>query len=111
MKTKNDVLGMIQCMMGCHTPAYVADQNNNNAAYVCYPVDSLLDEDRVDYLMSEDWELMDFSVAPADMNMDLWAQEFRQDLIEDLKRSLKNGELCIASFFNEKEGYIKLIVW
>jgi hypothetical protein len=99
MKTKNDVLGMIQCMMGCHTPAYVADQNNNNAAYVCYPVDSLLDEDSVDYLMSEDWELMDFSVAPADMNMDLWAQEFSQNLIEDLKRSLKKWRIVYSQFF------------
>lgn len=108
---KNDVLNILQRMRGCYSPAYVADQNNNNSAYVCYPIDGLFDEDCVDYLMSEDWALVDFSPAPDDIDMDLWAQECRQDLIDELNVSLKNGELYIANFANQSEGFIKILVW
>lgn len=111
MKTKEEVLAMIDCMNGCYTAAYTADINNYNGSYTAYPVDALIDEDSEEYLGSEEWQMTDFHKAPADLDVDVWAQEFAEVHVNAFKDSLFNGELYIASFWHEEKGLISLLIW
>lgn len=111
MKPKEEVIKMINRMFGCTTPAYTTDNNNNNSSYTAYPIDALIDEDSDECLARDEWQMIDFEKAPADLDIDMWAQEFSENQIQGFRDNLKNGNLYIASFWNDELGQIKLILW
>lgn len=111
MKTKEEVLAMIDCMNGCYTAAYTADINNYNGSYTAYPVDALIDEDSEEYLGSEEWQMTEFYKAPANLDVDIWTQEFSEEHVNAFKNSLVNDDLYIASFVHGEKGLISLLIW
>lgn len=112
MKTKHDVLEMLELMTGSYTPAYVSDAQGNNGAYCAYNVDWLFDEDSNEYLRADDWSFEGLRLAdPANIDVDVWAQEFEKRDIDDFKTMMKNSQLCIAKFRHEDRGVIELMVW
>lgn len=112
--TKEDVLEMLSGphMSGCLTPVRSTDAQGYNENYGATPVDSFFDEDGGDYLPDFRWLLTDFKVAtPEYVNIDEWAQEFDDNAKSSLAKSLEDGTLYVASFWNDHEGELDILIW
>lgn len=111
--SKNDVLEIMQCyMLGCYTAVRSKDSQGYNENYGATPVDSFFDEDCCDYLPSENWSLTEYcSATPESVDLDTWAQEFSEENKECFYKDMKKGYLYIASFHNEKEGSLDILIW
>lgn len=112
--TKDDVLEMLSGphMSGCLTPVRSTDAQGYNENYGATPVDSFFDEDGGDYLPDFRWLLTDFKVAtPEYVNIDEWAQEFDDNAKSSLAKSLEDGTLYVASFWNDHEGELDILIW
>lgn len=112
MKTKEDVLEILELMTGMYIPCYVSDEQGNNGSYCAYNVDCLLDEDSNTYLIADDWSFDGLRLAdPINVDLDVWAQEFDKRDIDDFKSMMENNQLYIAKFSHEDRGVIELMVW
>lgn len=110
MKTKENVIDMLETMMGCQTAAYIANDNGNES-YSVVNVDDLIDEDGVN-IQSENWNMTSCEEATQkNVDMEIWAQEFDDNNKMALVNTMEAGELYVASFENENGCLIKLLVW
>ena len=112
--TKDDVLEVLSGphMSGCLTPVRSTDAQGYNENYGATPVDSFFDEDGGDYLPDYRWLLTGFKVAtPESVNIDEWAQEFDDNAKSSLAKSLEDGTLYVASFWNDHEGELDILIW
>lgn len=112
--TKEDVLAMLSGphMSGCLTPVRSTDAQGNNENYGATPVDSFFDEDGGEYLPDDSWLLTDFCDAtPESVNLDIWAQEFDDMTKSSLEKSLEDGSLYVASFWNDYKGGNDILIW
>lgn len=112
--TKEDVLEMLSGphMSGCLTPVRSTDAQGYNENYGATPVDSFFDEDSGDYLPDDGWILTDFCAAtPESVDLDVWAQEFDNRAKSSLEKSLEDGSLYVASFWNDHEGELDILIW
>ena len=112
--TKKDVLDMLigPHMSGCLTAVRSTDAQAQNVNYGATPVDSFFDEDSSDYLPDDNWTLTGFRIATPDcVDMDVWAQEFDENNKSALATSMKEGNLYVASFWNEVRGGNDILIW
>lgn len=113
MKTKDEVLEILKSMAGCYTAVLIKDEKGNNSMYVACNVDYFFHSDYDECLdKNEDWVLNEFkNINSGDINIDEWAQELSREEIEALKNTMDAGKLFIASFQNNKVGYMDIIIW
>lgn len=112
--TKDDVLEMLSGphMSGCYTAVRSTDAQGYNENYGATPVDSFFDEDSSDYLPDDNWTLTGFRIATPDcVDMDVWAQEFDENNKSALATSMQEGNLYVASFWNETRGGNDILIW
>ncbi|MGM9694590.1 MAG: hypothetical protein ACI3YC_06240 [Alloprevotella sp.] len=104
--TKKEAIERIEAMHGCDTCMYSCDNKGNNGWYRSVFVDFLLDS-----LEDEGWKLADFSpITNEDIDVEIWCQEFTQDLIEETRQGIERGEYSIATFTNEELGTKRILV-
>lgn len=109
---KENVIGILECMLGCVTPTRVTDNNGANECFCKMPVEDFIDEDLQYCLLNDNWKLVGVRpINPMDIDMDEWAQEFDARCVQDLKKSLQDGYLSIASFQHEVYGEMDIIIW
>lgn len=113
MKTKDEVLKMLKSMAGCYTAVFCKDEKGNNAMYTACNVDYFFILDYEECLIEdENWVLNEFkNLNSGDINIDEWAQDLSREEIEALKNTMDAGKLFIASFQNNKVGYMDIIIW
>lgn len=116
---KEEVIEIIRKnMSGCYTCCYSCDEQGFNGAYSSAYVDDLFEEEILAdshnpwCLLDEDWELRNFEpVTNEDIEIDIWAQEFDEDTIENLRRDIDYGGYYIATFCSDYYGTQSLLVW
>lgn len=117
--TKEEVIEIIRKnMSGCYTCCYSCDEQGFNGAYSSAYVDDFFEEEiLVDShnpwcLLDEEWELRNFEpVTNKDIDIEVWAQEFDDETIDNLRKDIDDGGFCIATFHNEEWGTQSLLVW
>ena len=112
--TKKDVLEMLSGphMSGCITPVRSTDAQGHNENYGATPVDSFFDEDSGEFLPDDGWLLTDFCTAtPESVDLDVWAQELDDRAKSSLEKSLEDGSLYVASFWNNYKGANDILIW
>lgn len=105
--TKNEAIERIEAMRGCDTCMFSCDNQGNNRWYSSIFVDRLLDS-----IEDEGWELSDFSsITNEDIDVEIYCQEFTEDLIEVTRQGIERGEYSIATFTNDELGTKRILVW
>lgn len=109
MKTIDQVIGMMESMMGCNTPVYTTDAQGNNASYNATSVDDILERE---FVPGNDWTLNGYRQADAsEINIEQWAQEMPQDCVRALAQTMADGMLYIASFHSDSLGDMEVMIW
>lgn len=125
MKTKEEVLSILESEFNSWTAAYTADANGANANYSTCEIAAMLDDlknygyEFIDCLKAvesnvdtEDYEYtVDAEKGTANVDIDIWGQEFSSDAIENLRKDLKAGNLYVARFSSPEEGSYDIIIW
>ena len=117
--SKEEVIEIIRKnMSGCYTCCYSCDEQGFNGAYSSAYVDDLFEEEiLVDShnpwcILDEEWELRNFEpVTNEDIDIEVWAQEFDDETIENLRKAIDDGGFYIATFHNEEWGTQRILVW
>lgn len=115
-ETKEEALEKLESLMGCFSAAYIADTQGYNSAYVMCSFNDFFNEDCPDYLPGDDWVFLGERPTGEDdeeIDIDEWTQDVdnRDGGADSLKRSFKDGQLSVMSFFSEKSGYMDIMVW
>ena len=109
MKTIDQVIGMMESMMGCNTPVYTTDAQGNNASYNATSVDDMLERE---FAPGNDWTLTGYRQADAsEIDIEQWAQEMPQNAVDALAQTMADGDLYIASFHSDSLGYMEVMIW
>lgn len=114
---KEEVLKKIESIRGCYTCVYSCNEQGNNGAYHCEPVDGLLDEEIEEnynaWCLKEDaWVLDSFeSITNNDIDIDIWAQEFNHETIDIIRKQIDEVSYYLAVFSNDNVGTQKILVW
>lgn len=125
MKTKEEVISTLENEFNSWTAAYTADANGANANYSTCEIASMLDDIKkygyefVDCLKavepnvdSEDYQYtVNAENGTANVDIDVWGQEFGKDAIDNLRKDLKAGNLYVARFFSPDEGIYDILIW
>lgn len=125
MKTKEEVISALEREFNSWTAAYVADTNDANASYSTCEISAMLDDlkkygyEFVDCLKavesnvdSEDYHYtVNTENGTANVDIDIWGQEFSSEAIENLRKDLKSGNLYVARFFSPEEGSYDILIW
>lgn len=109
MKTIEEVIGMLESMMGCMTPVYSADTQGYNASYNAVVVDDMLERE---FAPGNDWNLTGYRQADAsEIDIEVWAQELPQNAVKAMAQTMADGDLYIASFRSDSLGYMEVMIW
>ena len=116
---KEEVIEIIRKnMSGCYTCCYSCDEQGFNGTYSSAYVDDLFEEEILAdshnpwCLLDEEWELRNFEpVTNEDIDIEVWAQEFDNETIENLRKAIDDGGFYIATFHNEEWGTQRILVW
>lgn len=107
MKTREDVISMLESERGSQVAVRSTDAQGYNESHDAFEIDDVLDaieEGGYEFLGCQ-------PVTPEDINIEEWAQDFDEDIRESLRQSLADGELYVASFRTEERGQLDLLVW
>lgn len=105
MKTKEDVMNMLDRERNSWTAVRSTDSNGNNESYSTAEIESILDN-------IEEYDFEFVGVSPAgDIDIDVWAQEFNTGTREGLRKDLAAGSLYVARFYSDERGEMDLLLW
>lgn len=111
MKTKEEIISMLEREFGSWTAVRTADANGANENYGVCEISSLLDQD-ADCPTIYNYEYDGCELATPDkVDLDIWAQDFGDEIKDGLRDDLKNGDLYIARFHSEEYGDMELLIW
>ena len=107
MKTREDVISMLESERGSQVAVRSIDNQGNNESHNAMEIDDVLDA-----IEESGYEFIDCQpVTPEDINIEEWAQDFDEDIRESLRESLADGELYVAYFSSDERGQMDLLVW
>lgn len=105
MKTKGEVMAMMEANAESWVAIRTNDNQGNNESYDTAEVSAILDDiDNKGYEFSE-------VVPAAGIDIDVWAQGFDSEIREGLRKDLENGDLYIARFRSDEYGDMDLLIW
>lgn len=107
MKTREDVISMLESERGSQVAVRTTDTQGYNESHDVIEIDDVLDaieEGGYEFLGCQ-------PVTPADIDIEEWAQDFDEENRESLRESLADGELYVATFSSDECGQTDLLVW
>lgn len=111
MKTKDEVISMLESDLNASTAIHTTDANGGNENYGVCEISSLIDED-ADWLTIHNYEYDGCEKAtPDNVDIDVWAQEFDADNVAALRETMESGNLYIAKFSSDEHGTMEILIW
>ena len=111
MKTKEQILSMLESDLNASTAVRTADANGANENYGVCAISALLDED-ADWPTIHNYECDGCEQAtPENVDLDVWAQQFDADNVAALRETMEQGELYVAKFRSEENGEMDILIW
>lgn len=111
MKTKEEIISMLESDLNASTAIRTADANGANENYGVCEISSLINED-ADWLTIHNYEYDCCELAtPDNVDIDVWAQEFDADNIAALRETMGSGNLYVAKFSSDKYGVMEILIW
>lgn len=111
MKTKEEIISMLEREFSSWTAVHTTDANGANENYGVCEISALLDED-ADWLTIHNYEYDGCELAtPDNVDIDVWAQEFDADNIAALRETMESGNLYIAKFSSDEHGTMEILIW
>ncbi len=107
MKTREDVISMLESERGSQVAVRSTDAQGYNESHDGMEIDDVLDaieEGGYEFLGCQ-------PVTSEDIDIEEWAQDFDEEIRESLRESLADGELYVASFWSDERGQKDLLVW
>lgn len=111
MKTKDEVISMLESDLNASTAVRTADANGANENYGVCEISSLIDED-ADWLTIHNYDYDGCEPAtPENIDLDVWAQEFDADNVAALRETMEFGNLYVAKFSSGEYGIMEILIW
>lgn len=111
MKTKEEIISMLEREFGSWTAVRTADANGANENYGVCEISSLIDED-ADRLTIHNYVYDGCELAtPDNVDIDVWVQEFDADNIAALRETMESGNLYVAKFSSGQYGVMEILIW
>lgn len=111
MKTKEEVISILESDLLASTAVRTADVNGANENFGVCEISALLDED-AEWLTIHNYEYDGCAQAtPDNVDIDVWAQEFDSDNVAALRETMESGNLYIAKFSSDEYGIMEILIW
>lgn len=111
MKTKEEIISMLESDLNASTAVRTTDANGVNENYGVCEISSLIDEDAA-RLTIHNYEYDGCELAtPENVDLDVWAQEFDADNVAALREIMKSGNLYVAKFSSDECGAMEILIW
>lgn len=111
MKTKEEVISILESDLLASTAVRTADVNGANENFGVCEISALLDED-AEWLTIHNYVYDGCEQAtPDNVDLDVWAQEFDADNVASLRETMEQGDLYVAKFSSEEHGAMDILIW